>query len=108
MEQSSKEKNKPEFRSFTPKEGVVAPEYVQIIEEHLRGLLRQRDQLIQGLPTIDPNDQKRFEDIRNQIIIINDAIQRNATMISELMEGTEEETRTRLERGINVKKSKIN
>lgn len=106
--ESPKENFTPEFKSFTPKEGIVAPEHVQIIEEHLRELMRERDRLVQELPAIDPKDAKRFEDLRSQIIIMNDAIQRNATMISELMEGVEQETRTYLERGINPKKSKMN
>ncbi|MBU6415133.1 hypothetical protein KGQ34_02745 [Patescibacteria group bacterium] len=106
--ESQKENNIPEFKSFTPKEGIVAPEHVQIIEEHLRELMRERDRLVQELPKIDPKDTKRFEDLRSQIIVMNDAIQRNAIAIGELMEGVEQETRMRLERGINPKKSKMN
>lgn len=106
--ESQKENHVPEFKSFTPKEGIVSPEYVQIIEEHLRELMRERDRLIQELPKINPKDIKRFEDIRSQLVVINDTIQKNARAVSELMEGVEEETRIRLERGINLKKNKIN
>ncbi len=106
--ESSKENSQPEFRSFTPKEGPVAPEYVQLGEKHLRELLKFRDRLTQKLLTIDQKDEKQFEELHRNIVEINEDIKKESEAIAQTMDNLEKGTRAWLEHGINPKKDKIN